>query len=281
MPVYNAEKYLIEALRSISASSFTNFNVIVVENGSTDKSLELLNNYARVDKRFAVFSLKNKGLVEAMNFGIKQSKTKYVAIMDSDDLCNKYRFEKQIQYLEHHKEIILVGTSVYYFIDNKRKWGIKLPTKHNDILSGINKHVQTIFNPTIMFRNIKPQILYKENDYPVPDIGFFIRMSKIGKLANIHNYRHGARLSEKSFTAKNFENIVLHELTKYGSKNKSFIYKIYFFINSKRIIVSKIYYRRAIISYLAFNHYLFVVFSVIAFSLQPINSMIYIKNKLI
>lgn len=100
MPVYNAEKYLDEAIQSILTQTYNNFEFIIINDGSTDKSLEIIEKYKNQDERIILISRENKGLIYSLNEGIKKSKGKYIARMDADDISLPERFQKQISLLE-------------------------------------------------------------------------------------------------------------------------------------------------------------------------------------
>ncbi|QOP41458.1 glycosyltransferase family 2 protein [Sulfurimonas marina] len=117
MPVYNAEKYLDEAIQSILSQTYRDFEFIVINDGSTDKSLEIIEKYKNQDERIVLISRENKGLVESLNEGIKKAKGKYLARMDADDISLPQRFEKQIQLMETEKLDIC---GCHFFIVDKQ-----------------------------------------------------------------------------------------------------------------------------------------------------------------
>lgn len=100
MSVYNAEKYLSQAIESILNQSFEDFEFIIIEDCSTDNSLKIIKNYAINDKRIRIIQkAKNKkmrGFIENLNIGLSEAKGKYIARMDSDDISHPDRFEKQV-----------------------------------------------------------------------------------------------------------------------------------------------------------------------------------------
>ena len=97
MPVYNAEKYLREAIDSILSQIERNFELIIINDGSTDASLSIIEEYENLDSRVKVISQKNKGLVYSLNLGIKEAKGKYIARMDADDISLENRFKEQVK----------------------------------------------------------------------------------------------------------------------------------------------------------------------------------------
>jgi len=91
MAVYNAEKYLDEAIQSILIQTYEKFEFIIINDGSSDKSLEILEKYAIQDSRIVMINRKNKGLVYSLNEGILKAKGKYIARMDADDISDPFR----------------------------------------------------------------------------------------------------------------------------------------------------------------------------------------------
>lgn len=106
LPVYNGEKYLAEAIDSILSQTFKEFELIVIDDGSTDKTLSILNDYEIKDSRISIISRENKGLVETLNEGIDFSRGEWIARMDADDIALPHRFERQLECLkETHADI--------------------------------------------------------------------------------------------------------------------------------------------------------------------------------
>lgn len=99
LPVYNGEKYLAEAIDSILAQTVTNFELLVINDGSTDDSLAMLQHYQTMDARIRLVSRENKGLVATLNEGIDLARGEWLARMDQDDIALPQRFEQQLQWL--------------------------------------------------------------------------------------------------------------------------------------------------------------------------------------
>ena len=99
MSVYNGEPYLSESIQSILDQTFNDFEFIIINDGSTDKSWDTILNYSSKDKRVIPLKQKNIGLTKSLNKGIKMSNGLFIARQDSDDISNKKRFEKQIPWL--------------------------------------------------------------------------------------------------------------------------------------------------------------------------------------
>lgn len=119
MPVYNSEPYLAEAIESILNQTFADFEFLIFDDGSTDRSPEIIREYARKDARIIPqFSPINRGYVVHLNEGIRRSRGKYVARMDSDDVALPKRFEMQQSFLACHPAVGIVGSS-WITIDEK------------------------------------------------------------------------------------------------------------------------------------------------------------------
>lgn len=117
MAVYNGETYLRLAVDSILAQTFTDFEFIIIDDGSTDNTATILDSYN--DERIVrIKNETNLGLVETLNKGLKLARGKYIARMDADDIARPQRLELQVKYLESHPEIGLLGTR-YRIIDDE------------------------------------------------------------------------------------------------------------------------------------------------------------------
>lgn len=111
MPVYNGEKYIREAIDSILNQTFSNFELLIINDGSTDNSVKIIKTYK--DKRInLVHNSKNMGIVFTRNRGLLESKTEYIALLDCDDIAQPARLEKQYNWLEKNTDFGLIGSWV-------------------------------------------------------------------------------------------------------------------------------------------------------------------------
>ena len=119
MSVYNGYKYLSETIESILDQSFTGFEFIIIDDGSTDGSSEIIDRYRQQDTRINVIqNRENIGLALSLNKGLQAAEGKYIARMDADDICLPERFQIQFDYLEEHPEICILGSGIIH-IDNE------------------------------------------------------------------------------------------------------------------------------------------------------------------
>lgn len=247
LPVYNAKDFLEETIVSILTQRYTNLELIIINDGSTDNSLDIINKYKESDYRIVLVNRENRGFVYSLNEAISLSKGKYIARMDADDISLKDRFEEQIKILDNMKNIDVVGCN-YQLIDNKSNitGEVKVPISESDILMALCYSVP-FAHPSVMIRkSIFENIKYEEN--PTED---YLLWSKIYKNNNFHNidkllfqYRHqyGSSFSD----TKRVEMM----------KSEKEIAKLYFKKNRKYILANlinfkvenNIYFNRALVS---------------------------------
>lgn len=102
IPVHNGEKYLKETLESIIHQTFRDFELLVIDDGSTDRSLQIINDYAKTDDRITVYqNIENKGIAFTTNFGIGQAKGNFIAVSDQDDISFPERLEDRLNILNN------------------------------------------------------------------------------------------------------------------------------------------------------------------------------------
>ena len=130
MPVYNGEKYLKDALDSVLKQSFSDFEVICIDDGSTDTSHEILTNYATQESRIKIIHQKNKGVIEARNNGVKQAKGTFIYFLDSDDIIDEKLLEKSYNAITAGKGDIITCRVMIFGRENK-EMPLKKPTKIN------------------------------------------------------------------------------------------------------------------------------------------------------
>lgn len=132
MSVYNGEKYLAEAIESILNQTYKNFELIIINDGSKDNSVEIIKNYMKQDNRIVLIDRENKGLPYSLNEGISVAKGEYIARMDADDISLPTRFEKQVDYMQKN-ELDVCGSYIKLFGDNRKEQVIKNPITNEDI----------------------------------------------------------------------------------------------------------------------------------------------------
>jgi glycosyltransferase involved in cell wall biosynthesis len=151
IPFYNAEKFLVYAIQSILCQSYTNWELILVDDGSTDNSLKIAKEFAYKDKRIKVLcDGENKKLPYRLNQLIKASEGKFIARMDADDIMHPCRLEIQLKYLLDNDQVDLVSTGLVSIDDQNRVCGFR---RVDSLTTGISKPFKfNIAHPTVMAR---------------------------------------------------------------------------------------------------------------------------------
>lgn len=199
MPVFNGEKYLREAATSILNQTFTDIELVIINDGSTDNTESILDEIA-VDQRVRVLSNgKNIGLTLTRNKGLRKSKGEYVAMLDSDDIALPNRIEKQLAFLETNRDFALIGSS----IDLINSSGKYIRTQHYPTPSAYIPSLLFFQNnfaqSAVMIRkSALPDQCYRE-EYPQgEDYDLWIRISGVHKTANINSVLVKYRMHDES-----------------------------------------------------------------------------------
>ncbi len=181
LPVYNCEEYIYEAIQSILNQSYVDFEVLIIDDFSTDNTVEIINKFK--DERIKlILKSENTGYTDSLNYAISIATGKYIARMDGDDICLPKRFEKQVEYLDKNQNIILCGTGIQIL-------GTETFLYH----PSINKEIKvklcfgsSFYHPTVMGR--KEFFLknpYNKNFEPAEDYDLWTRLIFEGELANL------------------------------------------------------------------------------------------------
>lgn len=188
MSVYNGEQYLAEALDSILNQSFGDFELILIDDASTDQSQRIIEKYCIQDSRIIpIYNQNNVGLTTNLNAGIRKSRGELIARMDADDIAFPLRFETQINYLESHPGVDLVGSAAVVIDGHGQELSLRsMPEIHNDIISMLPK-ANPITHPTVMFRKDRFERIdfYNENYRIIQDYEMWFRAA--GKGLKFHN----------------------------------------------------------------------------------------------
>ncbi|QAT41917.1 glycosyltransferase [Aminipila luticellarii] len=149
MPTYNAEKYLREAVKSILDQTFSDFEFLVIDDKSSDKTLEILESYS--DERIQVVTGPCCGIAAALNTGLDLAKGEYIARMDADDISFPERFERQVRLLEEKPEVGLCGSLAMQFCDEGDigLWAGR-SVEHPGLFDLLSRCV--VCHPSVMFR---------------------------------------------------------------------------------------------------------------------------------
>ncbi|RRB04224.1 glycosyltransferase [Larkinella rosea] len=188
LPVFNGDKYIKEAVTSILNQSYKDFDLYVIDDGSTDQTVEVLQEFN--DCKLKIISNdRNRGLIYTLNKGIDLgSDSEFIARMDADDISLKNRFAEQIDYLDANKKVGLLGSAMKYFSEDGSNTKTKYrPGNHSKILSTFLFY-NPLFHPTVMIRN---SVLGTTDRYPLQfpkneDHAFWVDLSVKTNFANLN-----------------------------------------------------------------------------------------------
>jgi glycosyltransferase involved in cell wall biosynthesis len=204
MPVYNGEKYLAGAVESILGQTFENFEFLIFDDGSTDRTLEILKR--QPDKRIKLIENKeNLGIARNLNRGIALAKGKYIARMDADDISLPTRLEEQLKFMETNRHIAVCGTWIK-FIGREVKWVenniLKDPSNPEEIrcrflFNCVLKHPSVIMRKDVLHQE---GYLYNEKINRAEDYDMWVRISKKYKLSNLEKVLLKYRVHDESIS---------------------------------------------------------------------------------
>ena len=201
MSTYNDSKYIRQAIESILNQTYRDFEFIIIDDSSTDETGKIIKSYK--DDRIKLFvNSVNQGLTKNLNKALRVASGEYIARMDGDDISFPDRLEKQVDYLEKHRDVYLIGTAIRNIGASDLYW--KLPDDSEDLRVRMLLH-PVFAHPSFMFRKeiIDEGILYDESYRTAQDYDFASRVArkhKIGRLQQVLlNYRvHAKQISNTS-----------------------------------------------------------------------------------
>ena len=208
MPMYNSEKYITESINSILNQGYENIELIIVDDGSTDLSIRIVEKYS--DSRIKLYkNIENKGLPYTRNKLLNLATGEYIALLDSDDIALENRIKIQVEFLENNNNIDIVGSSAIIF----GKYKVEKPSK---VIIGVeNIKCNLMFgncmlNSTVMMRSsfIKENKLFYRKECEVcQDYSFFVDAALVGNIENMNistiKYRTGHENITKKSKMKN------------------------------------------------------------------------------
>ena len=247
MPAYNVEQYVGDAIESILNQTFTDFEFIIINDGSTDKTASIITKYAKRDKRIKfVNHSKNKGLISVLNEGLDLCSGEYIARFDSDDISLSERFEKQVVYMDKHPECGVVSAWPKRFGPNVKQDDIFKYQPEMKLFDFIF-HGCCISHPCAMIRRsvlVNNNIKYNPKCKYAEDYDFWIEIVRRAEIHNLQEVLLLYRWSGENISVKhakeqkeNFERTKKEQLSKlFGSE-----YELECFFNANRELNESFY----------------------------------------
>lgn len=204
IPIYNSKKYLRDAIDSVLAQTYPDWELLAVnEFGSDDGSAEIIEEYSKKDSRIHLIQNTGKlGLAESLNKGIRLAEGEYIARLDADDLAHPKRFQKQVQFMDDHPNVIVCGTYQHHF-------GPETDWIHKPAVSPEQCKANLLFfcdlcHSTLMLRKnalIEHNLFYAK-EYLAEDYELWTRVVRVGDIANIPEVLGEYRWGEGNITAE-------------------------------------------------------------------------------
>ena len=200
LPVFNGLPYFESAVDSVLKQSFGDFELLLIDDGSTDGSGDVCRALARRDMRIRLMSKPNSGIVETLNLGIALAQAPYVARMDADDICHPDRFARQIEYLEEHPEVVVLGSRIDVIDAEGRFVHRPRAVVWMRDFGGFPSGGIALCHPTVMFRRdafLKTRG-YSELYHAAEDYALWLEMSAQGAVTQLADYLLRYRVHEGS-----------------------------------------------------------------------------------
>jgi glycosyltransferase involved in cell wall biosynthesis len=206
MPCYNAERFLQDAINSIINQTFTDFELLIIDDCSCDGSLEIINRFCAADQRIVLIqNSTNSGVVEALNRGIKLTKGQFIARMDADDISHPQRLEKQIDYMIRHPECIVCGTNIRLINETGKRIGMRSyftenrKIKHNILLKSPFAHPSVMIRKQVLIEN---NLSYSQKYGSAEDYYLWMRLFDLGLFANLDEFLFDYRITSTSIKSR-------------------------------------------------------------------------------
>lgn len=214
LPVRNGEAHLDEAMASIRGQTFRDFELLVIDDGSEDRSAAIVARHAAEDDRVRLMANPGAGLIAALNFGIERASTELVARMDADDIALPTRFERQMARMAAEPDLLVLGTATRRIHARGNQIGIAVPPTEPAEIRAVLERVNPIAHPTVVMRRSAVEAAggYRRAYLRAEDYDLWLRLAERGKLANLPEPLLDYRIGE-GFRADVFGRQVLSEMT--------------------------------------------------------------------
>lgn len=216
MTAYNAAEFVAEAIESIQAQTYINWELVIVNDGSTDNTLKILSNFSKNDVRIRLINCRtNRGASIASNLGLSKVRGSFVARMDSDDIATSDRIAKQVEFLQKNPDVIVVGGQCELIDRKGNTIGMKnFPTKHIDIYEALYQY-NPIQHPSLMI-NAKllglQKITYHTKVLLAHDLEILFKLAQYGRLANLSDTILKYRIHSDSLSLRDPKKTFRHTL---------------------------------------------------------------------
>jgi len=207
MSVYNGQAFLAEAIESILGQTIREFEFLIIDDGSTDRTAEILAGYTSRDTRICVVRHENKGRAPSLNTGIGLAAGKYIARMDADDVAMPYRFEEQLEFMERHPEVGLLGGAAELITATGHVIKTVRPPLEDAEIKSLMLRYNAMFHPTVVMRKEVALAAgkYRKALLDADDYDLWLRISERSRLANLGKTVLQYRIHSDQVSIRNLE----------------------------------------------------------------------------
>ncbi len=206
LPVYNGEKYLKDCIDSVLNQTYSDFEFVILDDGSFDSTESIISNYTDSRIRY-IKNQHNLKLIATLNKAIELCEGKYIARIDADDLMHPNRLQKQVYFLETNVEYVLVGSAVRLIKEGVEEESIRYYTEHDDIVFSMLFYCSFI-HPSLLIRKsiINENKLYFDSDFiHAEDYELWTRIVTFGKVANLPEKLTSYRIHSEQISQQHIE----------------------------------------------------------------------------
>lgn len=206
MPVYNASRFLEAAVQSVLGQTHENFELLAMDDGSTDGSRAILEAFASRDPRVRVLARENRGIVDTLNELVAAARHPLLARMDADDICHPERFAVQMAYLDRRPEVAVVGADYLLIDELDRRVGIvRQPSDHAAVEAALLQGHCSLCHPSALMRAevIRSVGGYRPAFAMAEDFDLWLRVSERAQVANINRPLIKYRMHDQSVSERN------------------------------------------------------------------------------
>lgn len=225
MCVFNGEDYVEEAVLSVLRQDYTEFEFIIIDDGSTDRSNEVLRRLASLDSRIVLLEKHNEGLVRSLNFGLTHCSGRVVARIDADDRWSKFRLSSQIQFFHENKNLVLSATRVRFFNNDSNMSKVSKSYSSQNVVAALNSGQNVICHSSVMFRRqtVENANNYDERMFLAEDYDLWLRLSEVGQVMYVNTVLVDIRVHNQqiSSTRSGFPQIVGTYLALYMKRERN------------------------------------------------------------
>ncbi len=232
-------EYIQQSIESVLNQTYANFELLILDDSSNEDAIQAIDSFKRDNRVSVVRDKQRMGFVNALNKGMKMAKGEYIARMDADDICFNDRFEKQINFMQTHSDVDILGGNMKIIDEN----GIVVSQRQYPC-SKLSLKFSTIFrspvaHPTVMFRRsiVEKNMFYDELFRKAEDLEFWLRLRNSGfRIANMPEYLLYFRISGDLAEKRNSE----HFSYSFRARSKNFSWR-YFYLDLPSILFAKLY----------------------------------------